>query len=53
MDELLEKLLKFDGGIRRHSPRPSHLIEKRRIKRFDQRPGPGTLDSGEGTQAAD
>lgn len=37
MDELLEKLLRFDGGMRRHSPRASHLIEKRRIKRFDQR----------------
>ncbi|SCX96200.1 hypothetical protein SAMN05216420_101465 [Nitrosospira sp. Nl5] len=47
MDELLEKLLKFDRGIGRHSG-ASHLVERRQIRRFDQRPSRGTPNPDEG-----
>jgi hypothetical protein len=47
MDELLEKLLKFDRGIGRHSG-ASHLIERRQTRRFDQRPSRGTPNPDEG-----
>ncbi len=47
MDKLLEKLLRFDNGT--HPFRAVPRTERRRTRRFEQRPAPGTPDAGEGT----